>query len=112
MALEEIQAGHFDGGQNLSRGHRDGINDSDTLLEEYLGKFKAGRVVAAGAGDESVAFTTAFADADYTVIATFEDTAGGAAAATYYVKDATKLAAGFDLTVSAAGTYHWVAIHD
>ncbi len=72
---------------------------------------KTGRATAVGAGDVAVAFGTAFADANYTVAITFEDT-GGAALATGYIKNTTKLAAGFTIVASAAGIFHWIAIHD
>lgn len=72
---------------------------------------KSGRAAAGGAGDVAVVFGTAFANANYTVAITFEDT-GGAALATGYIKNTTKVAAGFTIVASAAGIFHWIAIHD
>lgn len=109
MAFATPEADHFEGGKNLNQGHR---ANGDKTLAELLGAYKSGRVVAAGAGDEAVAFAEAFDDTDYTILVTFEDTAGGGLPATAFVKDATKAAGGFTLTVSAAGTYHWIARHD
>lgn len=109
MAFATPDADHFEGGQNLTQGHR---KNGDKTLAEILGAMKSGRVVAAGAGDEAVAFAEAFGDADYTVSITFEDSAGGAALGTGYVKEATRAAGGFTMTVDAAGTFHWTARHD
>jgi hypothetical protein len=74
---------------------------------------KHGRAVAAGAGDLAVTFGTAFGNTNYTITGiVFEDTAGGVALQTGYVKNATKAVGGFTIVASGAGTFHWSAVHD
>lgn len=107
MALEEIKTGHFDGGQNLTRGHRDGTHGSDTTLEEFLGKFKAGREVASGAGDVVVAFTTPFATDNVTVTVS-GDGVSAPTLKTGVVPDKN----GFTVTAAGAGPVHWNAVED
>lgn len=73
---------------------------------------ESGRIVAAGAGDEAVTFGTAMPSTDYSVALTFEDSGGGATLQTAYVKQSTVATTGFTATVSAAGTFHWIALLD
>jgi hypothetical protein len=75
-------------------------------LAEILRKIKAGRVTAAGAGDEVVTFAEAFADDSYSIAISPGSVSGGT------VKDATKTAAGFTITAGGAGEIGWVAVHD
>lgn len=91
-------------------------NESGLIpMDLLLGRsriIKTGRIVAAGAGDEVVAFTEAMPSTDYSVSLTFEDSGGGATLQTAYVKQSTVAVGGFTATVSAAGTFHWIAILD
>ena len=96
---------HFDNHSNTTRGTRKGNGDVGTLLAEFLRKERSGRIVASGAGDEVVTFTIPFDDANYTVEVTPQGNV------TSYIKSAVA-ATGFTITVSGAGTFHWVAKHD
>lgn len=117
----------FRGGQNLNEGQR---RFDDLTLEEFLGQVKAevesltgvdgslakqGRATVSAAGDVVVAFTTAFASANYTLVFGYEDVAGGANDVVVQTKTGTKLAAGFTATVAGTtpdGILHWHAILD
>lgn len=107
MALEEIQEGHFDGGQNLNRGQRDGVNGSDTILEEFLSKFKAGRETAAGAEDIVVTFATPFVTDNVSVTVT-----GDGVSLPTQKTGTLPDKAGFTITAAGAGPCHWTAIED
>lgn len=109
MSYNVPEVGHFDGGANLNQGQR---HNNDEILSEMFRKKRTVKVVAAGAGDEAVAFSEAFEDTDYTVSYMFEDSAGGATLGTAYIKQGTIAVGGFTATVSAAGTYHFTAEHD
>lgn len=102
MAFPEIQADHFDGHRNLTQAQKNG--DGPTAAELF-GKFKAGTLTAAGAGDEVVAFTTAFPDANYAIALGPGSVSGGT------VKDATKAAGGFTIVAGGAGVIDWTAIY-
>jgi hypothetical protein len=102
MAFPEIAANHFDGHKNLTQAQKEG--DGPTAAELF-GKFKAGTVTAAGAGDEVIAFTTAFADANYAVVLGPGSVSGGT------VKDGTKAAGGFTIVAGGAGIIDWFAVY-
>jgi len=104
MAFDVPSADHFEGGANLTKGARQ--SEGDATLAEYLRKFKSGRVTAAGAGDEVVAFDEAFDDDNYSIVLGPGSVSGGT------VKDATKTASGFTIVAGGAGEIGWVAIHD
>lgn len=93
----------------------DANNTSLLPMDLLLGQsriIKTGRIVAAGAGDEAVAFPEDMPATTYSVSLTFEDSGGGATLQTAYVKQGTVAVGGFTATVSAAGTFHWIAILD
>jgi len=102
MAFPEILVDHFDGGKNTVQGTKYG--DGPTIAE-FMGKFKAGKVTAAGAGDEVVAFTTEFPDDNYAIVLGPGSVSGGV------VKDGTPAAGGFTITASGAGDIGWIAVY-
>jgi len=102
MTFPEIQADHFDGHKNLTQGQKHG--DGPTLAE-FAGKFKAGIVTAAGAGDEVVTFGEAFPDANYSVSLGPGSVSGGT------VKDGTIAAGGFTIVAGGAGIIGWTAVY-
>lgn len=100
---------HFDNQSNTTRGARKGNGNVGTLLAEFFRKERRGRIVASGAGDETVTFTTPFDDANYTI----ELSVLAAAGTTYVIKNgSTPALTGFVISVSAAATIHWTAKHD
>jgi len=110
----------FDGGQNLNPGNR---NKSDATLEELLDQIKTdveaiedseqhGRETAGGAGDVTITLPTAYADTNYTIQVSGEDTGSGNPAP-YVKNDASdKTASQFVVTVAAAGVVNWNTKHD
>lgn len=96
-----IEAGHFDGGANLTEGQR----SNGLGLAQLFRKFKAGRHTFSGSGTESIAFGEAFDDENYSI-------AFGKSSTTVNPIYANKAADGFDITAAAAGTVDWIAIHD
>lgn len=108
MSFDVIERDHFDGHKRLTQGQ---ATNGEPILADMFRKFRTAKVVAAGAGDEAVTFD-AFDDTDYTVGYMFEDSAGGAALGAAYVKQSTIAVGGFTATVDAAGTYHFILIHD
>lgn len=102
MSFPEIEVDHFDGHANLTQAQKRG--DGPTLAE-FAGKFKAGFVTAAGAGDEVVVFGTAFPDANYAVVIGPGSVSGGT------VKDGTIAAGGFTITAGGAGIIGWIAVY-
>lgn len=82
-------------------------------------KIQTGRVAAAGASpqEDAVAFDTAFADTNYTVVASYTGS-DAVADVVVTVKTGTKVAGGFTaITTSPAagainGVVEYIAIHD
>lgn len=100
-SYDVIDAGHFDGHANLTDGQR----SNGTGLSQIIRKLRAGRHTFTGAATETVTFGEAFDDESYTIVF-------GPTAVDVLPIYANKAADSFDITVAAAGTVDWIAIHD
>jgi hypothetical protein len=83
------------------------VTDAGDKITHTRAGVRAGKVTAAGAGDEVVAFGTTMGTDRYVVSITQEDTGGGVTTA--MVKSGTVAATGFTMTVGGAGIFHWKA---
>jgi hypothetical protein len=83
------------------------ISDAGAKITYPQGLLRMGRVTAAGAGDEAVAFSTNFPTTNYVISITPED--NGSGFGTAGIANGTRAVGGFTMTVGAAGIYHWRA---
>jgi hypothetical protein len=83
------------------------IVDAGNKITHTRAGVRAGKVTAAGAGDEAIVFGTTLGTNRYIVTITQED--DGTGVTTAFVKSGTVAATGFTMTVGGAGIFHWKA---
>lgn len=101
---------HFRAGQNMNLGSPKGLEGtrSGQQIVDFLRRFRSGRLTAAGAGDEAVAFTEEMDTDNVTVILTSDTVLAVPIIKNGTTPDKT----GFTATVAAACELHWFAFDD
>ena len=94
-------------GSVSDHGNLSGLSDDDHVIYQLRDEVRLGRATVAGAGAEVIVFSSALESDDYVVSVMPEDT--GAGFGSFGLKNGTRSAAGFTLTVGGAGIYHWRA---